>query len=57
MKEKLLSCPFCGEKIEIETLKWESGLKWYVQCGWCGSSTGSHSTKKLATKAWNRRAK
>ncbi len=52
---KLLKCPFCGGKGELQ----ESGVPqfWHVFCLGCHIHGPTLSTKNLAVKAWNRRAK
>lgn len=64
-KEKLLPCPFCGGRAEMERVHWDNGMpevyyrEWTfytVQCRLCGASK-NHDTESMARKAWNRRTK
>lgn len=56
MKEKLKSCPFCGEKTEIYLNRYVSE-RWTVGCLMCDCRAMLCETKKKAIKAWNRRPK
>lgn len=46
-------CPFC--KSSCHASKFDNG-KWYVECGYCGTSTAPvFNTKGEAVKFWNER--
>lgn len=65
--DKLLPCPFCGEKELIyrsqmrftdstpENMVHEDGtMKWsYIECGRCGCSTKAYCYEYQSTKKWN----
>ena len=45
---KTLSCPFCGEKNEIELT---GDYKDYIcECSWCGAQSGRGDNEKEAIK-------
>ena len=56
-EEELKPCPFCGrtntERAEAENSKDET--LWYIECQWCGASSGAGYTKKEAGTLWNDR--
>ena len=50
---KLLPCPFCGGKAELQ--KGMCELDNYVMCLECRSKTKLYNTKESAIKKWNTR--
>lgn len=54
MSEKLKPCPFCGKPAKL--IEYPEDKTYFVRCN-CGASTRIYSYRKLAIKAWNKRAK
>lgn len=61
---KLLPCPFCGGKAEMEHMHEDNGCpevyyrEWnyyIVKCRNCGASSGYCFNEKIATNEWNSR--
>jgi len=56
-EQELKPCPFCGrtniERAEAENSNDET--LWYIECQWCGASSGVGHTKKEAITLWNDR--
>ena len=54
---KLKPCPFCGEIPGIRLLDLSPINSWKVHCTSCGGEAGFYTVKRIAIRAWNRRAK
>lgn len=48
---ELKPCPFCGNKAEVQKVRY-----WSVVCVECGSRTDGYSNEGFARTAWNIRA-
>lgn len=54
MKEKLLNCPFCGRKPDIEQYR---DWGWRISCCLMIAADHLYKSRYLAIKAWNGRPK
>jgi len=55
-RDKLKSCPFCDETVELWVKDHYCSSVWAVQCGVCGAEVTRYNRRKDAIKAWNTRA-
>ena len=60
-QEELKPCPFCGEKAEVSSGRFDGKDTSYVMCTRCGSRgefffvSSRYASAEKAIKAWNRR--
>lgn len=57
---KLMPCPFCGGKVELDTERTNKGAYtyyyWSIHCAGCNHWFFEGASKQIATERWNRRA-